>query len=162
MSIRVAVIIPAAGFSGRYIEGMEVPRSKLDEDLGGRPVIQRTVELFVNYEHPLENGWSLDVDYGVRAISDIFSRVGNRGGGISVDGYMMHNLALTLDADTWKVSLYAENLFDEFAESGVQGSPRADQTVSDENGDTVYFRGFFTNPLPPRKIGVRFTAKFGG
>jgi 2-C-methyl-D-erythritol 4-phosphate cytidylyltransferase len=51
MSIRVAVIIPAAGFSGRYIEGMEVPRSKLDEDLGGRPVLQRTVELFVNYEH---------------------------------------------------------------------------------------------------------------
>jgi len=51
MSIRVAVIIPAAGFSGRYIEGMEVPRSKLDEDLGGRPVLQRTVEAFVNYEH---------------------------------------------------------------------------------------------------------------
>lgn len=51
MSIRVAVIIPAAGFSGRYIEGMEIPRSKLDEDLGGRPVLQRTVEAFVNYEH---------------------------------------------------------------------------------------------------------------
>lgn len=51
MSIRVAVIIPAAGFSGRYTQGMEVPRSKLDEDLGGRPVLQRTVELFVNYEH---------------------------------------------------------------------------------------------------------------
>ncbi len=51
MSIRVSVIIPAAGFSGRYVEGMEVPRSKLDEDLGGRPVLQRTVETFVNYEH---------------------------------------------------------------------------------------------------------------
>lgn len=51
MGIRVCVIIPAAGFSGRYIQGMEVPRSKLDEDLGGRPVLQRTVELFTNYEH---------------------------------------------------------------------------------------------------------------
>lgn len=51
MSIRVCVIVPAAGFSGRYIEGMEVPRSKLDEDMGGRPVLQRTVEAFVNYEH---------------------------------------------------------------------------------------------------------------
>lgn len=51
MSIRVCVVIPAAGFSGRYVEGMEVPRSKLDEDLGGRPVLQRTVETFVNYEH---------------------------------------------------------------------------------------------------------------
>src|SRR5205814_9270364 len=37
---------PAAGFSKRYAEGQEFPRSKLDEDLGGRPVLQRTIELF--------------------------------------------------------------------------------------------------------------------
>ncbi len=43
--IRVAVIIPAAGASTRFAEpGVE--RSKLDEDLGGRPLVQRTVELF--------------------------------------------------------------------------------------------------------------------
>lgn len=51
MGINVCVVIPAAGFSGRYTEGMEVPRSKLDEDLGGRPVLHRTVEIFTNYEH---------------------------------------------------------------------------------------------------------------
>ena len=44
--MKVAVIIPAAGASRRYAEGQEFPRSKLDEDLGGRPVLQRTVELF--------------------------------------------------------------------------------------------------------------------
>lgn len=49
--MKVGVIIPAAGFSARYSEGLETPRSKLDEDLGGRPVLQRTVELFTNYEH---------------------------------------------------------------------------------------------------------------
>lgn len=50
----IAVIIPAAGASKRFSdsltkEGLGDPfaaRSKLDEDLGGRPVIQRTVELF--------------------------------------------------------------------------------------------------------------------
>ncbi|MBC7772463.1 MAG: 2-C-methyl-D-erythritol 4-phosphate cytidylyltransferase [Pyrinomonadaceae bacterium] len=50
----IAVIIPAAGASKRFTdslthEGLGDPfasRSKLDEDLGGRPVIQRTVELF--------------------------------------------------------------------------------------------------------------------
>ncbi len=42
---RIAVIIPAAGFSSRFApEGMQ--RSKLDEELGGRPLVQRTVELF--------------------------------------------------------------------------------------------------------------------
>lgn len=50
----IAVIIPAAGSSRRFAEslageGLADPlsgRSKLDEDLGGRPVLQRTVELF--------------------------------------------------------------------------------------------------------------------
>lgn len=50
--MQLAVIIPAAGASRRYSEaaaaelGLEAGRSKLDEDLGGRPVLQRTVELF--------------------------------------------------------------------------------------------------------------------
>lgn len=48
--MKLAVIIPAAGFSKRYAEGMEFPRSKLDEDLGGRPVLQRTIELFEKHE----------------------------------------------------------------------------------------------------------------
>ena len=39
---RIAVIVAAAGFSIRW-GGV---RSKLDEDLGGRPVLHRTVELF--------------------------------------------------------------------------------------------------------------------
>jgi 2-C-methyl-D-erythritol 4-phosphate cytidylyltransferase len=54
--MQIAVIIAAAGASRRYLDsakarGEEALRSKLDEDLGGRPVLQRSVELFVN--HPL-------------------------------------------------------------------------------------------------------------
>ena len=51
--MQIAVIIPAAGSSRRYIEasGAEgIGRQKIDEDLGGRPVLQRTVELFT--KHP--------------------------------------------------------------------------------------------------------------
>lgn len=45
--MRVAVIIPAAGSSARFNAGaLDQTRSKLDEDLGGKPVLQRTVELF--------------------------------------------------------------------------------------------------------------------
>ncbi|CAN5784330.1 2-C-methyl-D-erythritol 4-phosphate cytidylyltransferase [soil metagenome] len=49
--MKLWVIIPAGGASRRYVEeraaqGVEFVRSKLDEDLGGRPVLQRTVELF--------------------------------------------------------------------------------------------------------------------
>lgn len=50
--MKLAVIIPAAGSSRRYNAQADAnalaARSKLDEDLGGRPVLQRTVELFTN------------------------------------------------------------------------------------------------------------------
>ncbi len=50
--MRISVIIPAAGSSTRYNQAnadplaVLGPRSKLDEDLGGKCVLQRTVELF--------------------------------------------------------------------------------------------------------------------
>lgn len=49
--MKIAVLIPAAGASNRYsIAGGE--RSKLDEDLGGRPVLHRTLDAFINYTNP--------------------------------------------------------------------------------------------------------------
>jgi len=47
--MRCAVIIPAAGSASRYADQGGV-RHKLDEDLGGRPVLHRTVELFTMRE----------------------------------------------------------------------------------------------------------------
>ncbi len=49
--MKISVIIPAAGASTRYLEGGHAARHKLDEDLGGRPLLQRTIELFNT--HPL-------------------------------------------------------------------------------------------------------------
>src|ERR1043165_6604407 len=48
--MKLAVVVPAAGLSRRYSEGQEFPRSKLDEELGGRPVLHRAVELFTNHD----------------------------------------------------------------------------------------------------------------
>jgi 2-C-methyl-D-erythritol 4-phosphate cytidylyltransferase len=47
-NMKVALIVPAAGSGSRYSESGGL-RSKLDEDLGGRPVLQRTLEAFVNH-----------------------------------------------------------------------------------------------------------------
>lgn len=47
--MKLAVIIPAAGASSRYTQAGGL-RSKLDEDLGGKPVIQRTIELFTKFD----------------------------------------------------------------------------------------------------------------
>lgn len=44
--LAIWVILPAAGSSSRFSTDPLAPRSKLDEDLGGRPVLQRSIELF--------------------------------------------------------------------------------------------------------------------
>lgn len=44
-----AIVLPAAGASSRYLEAGAV-RHKLDEDLGGKPVLQRTVEAFTKFD----------------------------------------------------------------------------------------------------------------
>jgi 2-C-methyl-D-erythritol 4-phosphate cytidylyltransferase len=61
--IRVSVIIPAAGSSSRYnssgggdgaADVLGAARSKLDEDLGGKSVLQRSVELFHTREEVVQ------------------------------------------------------------------------------------------------------------
>lgn len=47
--MKLAVIIPAAGASARF-----GGKDKLSEDLGGRPLLHRTVELFVNHDRPAQ------------------------------------------------------------------------------------------------------------
>jgi 2-C-methyl-D-erythritol 4-phosphate cytidylyltransferase len=51
MPARIAVIIPAAGSSSRYQKAGAV-RSKLDEDLGGKSVLQRSIEIFSKVQSP--------------------------------------------------------------------------------------------------------------
>lgn len=47
--MNVAVIIPAAGSATRY-QAAGAVRHKLDEDLGGKPVLQRTIEVFTKFD----------------------------------------------------------------------------------------------------------------
>lgn len=37
----------------------------------------------------------------------------------------------------------------------------ANEVLEDADGGPVYARNFFTNVLPPRKFGLRFTKTFG-
>ncbi len=47
--MKLAVILPAAGFSGRYFQHGGL-RNKLDEDMGGKPLLQRTIEVFTKFD----------------------------------------------------------------------------------------------------------------
>ncbi|WP_397417050.1 TonB-dependent receptor [Phenylobacterium sp.] len=132
--------------------------------LPGSP--KHSANLMATYVQPLNNGLEIEANYAGRYISNIYTAVGLRGGTVALDDYTMHDASLTLrpaDSDgMWSVTLFADNIFDTFAESGIAGNPRFNQTQRNDQGGVVFLRSYFSNPLPPRKVGVRFTARFGG
>jgi len=87
--MNLAVILPAAGASTRYQQAAaaagidaDALRSKLDEDLGGRPVLQRTVELFAN--HPAVSTIIVAGPHDAEAFATFKDRYGDKLGLLGV------------------------------------------------------------------------------
>lgn len=143
------------GFGTVYVDG------EAGDRLPGSPEYQAS--LFAEYNWPMSNGLDLDFAYGFTASGDVLTRTGARGGGFALPAYQIHNASVRLSqpgAD-WSVTAYVDNVWDEFAETGARSTSLANQVLADANGDPVYARNFFTNVLPPRKFGIRFSKKFG-
>ena len=113
--------------------------------------------LFVSYMHPLPQGYQLNIDYGVVAISNVLTRTGNRGYGEHLSGYAIQDLAAAISHDRWTVTAFCKNLFNQYAETSATQTRAYIQTVADINGDPVVVRSYRHDVLPPRMIGVRFT-----
>ena len=62
----------------------------------------------------------------------------------------------------WEFSVYAQNLLDKYAVTGVRSRRSFIQTVADENGDPVHVRSYAQQMVRPREIGVRFSYEFSG
>lgn len=137
------------GFQGTitYEDGVDGDR------LPGSP--ERQGSLFVTHSRQIGNGYDLDLSYGVWAVGDVITRAGNKGGGETLSGYAIHNLAASIGRDNWQATLYADNLLDKYAETAARNTSRFNQTVADINGNPVIARSYFHNVLPPRSIGVR-------
>jgi outer membrane receptor protein involved in Fe transport len=126
--------------------------------LPGSPEQQGTFHM--KYAFPLANGWNLDMNYGFAAIGNILTRTGERANGEVLPGYTVHQAWATLKADQWSVALYADNLTNKFARTGVRGDTSYLQTVKDDNGDARLVRTYYHDVLRPRQVGLRFTYDF--
>ncbi|HEX8902941.1 TonB-dependent receptor [Vitreimonas sp.] len=137
-----------------YIDGEEGDR------LPGSPEQQASV-LF-NYSAPEWFGLEWDFNYGITYTGDVLTRTGGKGDNVTLPDYTLHNASIQADAGAWTITLYARNLLDEFVETNARGGPDYNQFVLDDNGDAHAVRTYYTDVLPPRQIGVRFTHRFGG
>ena len=92
----------------------------------------------------------------------MLSTAGARGGSTTLPSYSLSfaRIGLVNTQKDWSITLYADNVFDEFAEVSTRGTSLFNQVVFDINGDSVYDRRFSTAVLPPQRIGLRFTMQF--
>ena len=114
--------------------------------------------LAANYAWNLNDGSQIDFDYSVTATSDVLTKVGERNFGESLDGYYLHNVSATWMKDNWRVTLYGDNVFDEYAVSGV----RSDRSWIGETLGLFESRRYSQNVIRPRQIGMRFIYNFDG
>ncbi len=146
--------ITPPGFGTILIDGQDGDR------LPGSPEDQFSV--FGTYVHDLTGSRTLTFNGGYAWQGDVLSRTGGRGDGLTLDSFGVANISAVYDTGPWSASLFVNNLFDEYYETGVVSSSLFNQVLTDDDGGPVFTRSYFTYVGAPRVIGARFNYKFGG
>lgn len=136
--------ITPPGFGSAFIDGLA------GDQLPGAP--ENQFSFFGTYNYPLASGRDLAFNFGYSWQGDVLTRTASKGNGVILKPVRVANASVVYDADTWKATLFANNLFDEYNETGIRGTPLSNQTI---NGANVRSHGAFVGA--PRSIGVRFT-----
>jgi iron complex outermembrane recepter protein len=145
--------ISPPGFGTVLLDGQDGDR------LPGSPEDQ--FSLFASYVHDFPSGRTLTFNGGYAWQGDVLSRTGDLGGGLTLESYGVANASAVYDAGKWQATLFVNNLFDEYYETGVVSSPLFNQVLTDADGGPVYTRSFYTYVGAPRAIGIRASYKFG-
>lgn len=122
----------------------------------------------LGYEHALPRNLKLNADYVISAQDGIYTRVGLQNDGEILGGYMLHDASVRVSSDRWTVRLYAKNLLDKYAETGVRGTPGFVRSISgDADGDgtadqSFRLRSYYKSVLEPMRVGLTLSYSFGG
>jgi iron complex outermembrane receptor protein len=113
--------------------------------------------LNLNYSTLVFNGLTLDVNYGFTSISNVITKIGQRGNGETLGGFTIHNASISLSDDQWTATLYADNLTNKSARTGV----RTDRDYIDSVGANDFtLRRYFHHVNRPRAVGIDFRYRF--
>jgi len=131
--------------------------------LPGAPETQ--FSMGINYTQDIFEDKVLDVVYGLTYQSDVLTRAGEKAEGETIDGFALSNLSATVSAEEWAVTLYINNLFDNYVVSSVRSSSKAagiaEFTSEIDNPATVgQYRAYGNYVTPPRTIGLKFKYTF--
>ncbi len=124
--------------------------------LPGSPQDQGTVRF--GYDLPLSAGRNIDFNYGVSAIGNVITTIGERAGGQQLGGYAVHSASAILRGDALDCRPAMRRTCSTSSRSpACARDSRFVQTVTDVNGDPVHVRSYAEELLRPREIGLKFS-----
>lgn len=136
--------ITPPGFGSAFEDGLAGDR------LPGSP--ENQFSAFATYSPGEFYNGDLSFNLGFAWQGNVLTRTGGRGNGVTLNDFGIFNTSAVYEADNYAVTLFVNNLFDEYAETGIRGTRLSNQAPL---GANVRTHGAFV--APPRAIGVRFT-----
>jgi iron complex outermembrane receptor protein len=112
--------------------------------------------LGVTYEIPMADDAGLTLNWTSTYTGGIYSRPGLRGGGERLPAYTLHRASIMYGKDNWEFGVYANNIFDKYAITGIDNDLTRRNIVNDDIVSRYYARSVVT----PRVVGVEGRFKF--
>ena len=129
--------------------------------LPGAP--ENQLSLGLKYNMDVFNDKLLEVNLGYTYQSDLITRVGLINDGETIDGYGLGNLSAVLSDEDWSVTVYVNNLFDEYYQTSARRA-KADigfaKFEQDEANRIDLQRNYGYYIGTPRTIGIKFQYTF--
>jgi len=121
--------------------------------------------LYVGFDYPISGGLRVKADWLTTAQSDVLTKAGVGGSdccredGEALSGFAVHNLGLGLAGDRWEARLFADNLSNKYAETGLRGDlfyVQGNGFGIDNNwgSNPKTLRTYHKNMIRPRTIGL--------
>ncbi|MET1754562.1 TonB-dependent receptor [Novosphingobium sp. RD2P27] len=107
------------------------------------------------YTVPMPDG-DLALNWTATYTGGILTTPGARGGGERLPSYVMHRASITYSIEQWEFSVFANNIFNKYAITGVTQDLTRSQIINDGVIGRYYARGVAT----PRVIGLEGRVKF--
>lgn len=120
--------------------------------------------LGATYTYPLGEGRNIEANWTSTYTGSIYSRVGLRGFGTRIPGYVTHRASLTYRADKFDVGMFADNILDRYAVTSIGNDRSSLYRVRDAFGSVagagVVERFYSQTVLTPRRVGVEFSVHY--
>jgi outer membrane receptor protein involved in Fe transport len=104
------------------------------------------------YTYPLGEGKDIEATWATTYTGNIYSRVGLRGNGEEIPGYVTHRASVTYHGGMFDLGVFADNIFDKYAVTAVSN----DRGSYDQTRTGVVERYYAYGVLTPRRVGIDF------